>query len=271
VMLERWKEILEGTRIMQKILGVKRVFVGVEQNKPDAIQLMRVKLAEIVNKAAAKNGARMEVVPLRIKYPQGAEKQLIKAVLNREVPSGGLPFDVGAVVQNVGTAFAVYEAVVKGKPLIERVLTVSGDAVREPKNLLVRIGTTFSAVIEHCGGLLADEGFKVIMGGPMMGLAQYTREAPVIKGTSGILVIRKVAVRDKGDYCIKCGRCVEACPVYLMPYRIGDFAEKDDFAMADKNGVKDCIECGACAYVCETRRPLVQLVKYAKLNLRAKK
>jgi electron transport complex protein RnfC len=273
MMMERWKEIIGGMRIILKVLGVSKAYVGIELNKPDAIQLMRAKLAEIAGAAgaAAKNGARIEVVPLKIKYPQGAEKQLIKAILNREVPSGGLPFDVGVVVQNVGTAFAVYEAVVKGKPLIERVLTVSGDAVKEPKNVLVRIGTTFSAVIEYCGGLGADGDRKVIMGGPMMGLAQYTLEAPVIKGTSGILVIKKAVSREKGDYCIKCGRCVDVCPVYLMPYRIGDYAEKDNFAMADNYGVKDCIECGCCGYVCETGRPLVQLFKYAKINLRAKK
>jgi electron transport complex protein RnfC len=273
MMMERWKEIIGGMKIILKVLGVTRVYIGIELNKPDAIKLMREKLAESANAAGigSRNGAKVEVVPLRIKYPQGAEKQLIKAILNREVPSGGLPFDVGVVVQNVGTAFAVYEAVVKGKPLIERVLTVSGDAVKEPKNVLVRIGTTFSEVIEHCGGLAAEGEYKVIMGGPMMGLAQYTLETPVIKGTSGILAIRKPAAREKGEYCIKCGRCVEVCPVYLMPYRIGDYAEKDNFAMTDNYGVKDCIECGCCAYVCETGRPLVQLFKYAKLNLRAKK
>jgi electron transport complex protein RnfC len=272
MMMERWMEIIGGMRIILKVLGVKKAFVGIELNKPDAIALMREKLAEITRTSgSSKNGARIEVAPLRIKYPQGAEKQLIKAIVNREVPSGGLPFDVGVVVQNVGTAFAVYEAVVKGKPLIERLITVSGDAVKEQKNVLVRIGTPFSAVIEHCGGLATDGDYKVIMGGPMMGLAQYTLEAPVIKGTSGILVVRKTVSRTKGDYCIKCGRCVEVCPAYLMPYRIGDFAERDDFAAADKNGVKDCIECGCCAYVCETGRPLVQLFKYAKINLRAKK
>jgi electron transport complex protein RnfC len=213
----------------------------------------------------------MGVVPLKIKYPQGAEKQLIKAILNREVPSGGLPFDVGVVVQNVGTAYAIYEMVVKGKPLIERVVTVSGDAVKEPKNVLARIGTPFSRVIEFCGGMCGGEGVKVIMGGPLMGLAQYSLEVPVIKGTSGILVVKKRREREKGDYCIKCGRCVEACPIGLMPYKITDYAEKDNFAMADVYGVRDCIECGACAYVCETRRPIVQRVKDTQLNLRSKK
>jgi len=282
-MLERWKEIIEGTKIILKVLGIERAFIGIEQNKPDAIKLFRAKLDDSGAPAPGKpftsdrgargfsNGARMGVVPLKIKYPQGAEKQLIKAILNREVPSGGLPFDVGVVVQNVGTAYAIYEAVVKGKPLIERVVTVSGDAVKEPKNVLARIGTPFSQVIEFCGGMSGEEGVKVIMGGPLMGLAQYSLEVPVIKGTSGILVVKKRREREKGDYCIKCGRCVEACPIGLMPYKITDYAEKDNFAMADDYGVRDCIECGACAYVCETRRPIVQLVKYAKLNLRSKK
>ena len=282
-MLERWKEIIEGTKIILKVLGIERAFIGIEQNKPDAIRLFKAKLDDSGALAPGKpfasgrgargssNGARMGVVPLKIKYPQGAEKQLIKAILNREVPSGGLPFDVGVVVHNVGTAYAVYEMVVKGKPLIERVVTVSGDAVKEPKNVLVRIGTPFSQVIEFCGGMPEGERVKVIMGGPLMGLAQYSLEVPVIKGTSGILVVKKRREREKGDYCIKCGRCVEACPIGLMPYKITDYAEKDNFAMADNYGVRDCIECGACAYVCETRRPIVQLIKYTKLNLRSKK
>jgi electron transport complex protein RnfC len=211
-----------------------------------------------------------------VKYPQGAEKQLIKAILNREVPSGGLPFDVGVIVQNVGTAFAVYEAVARGKPLVERVLTVSGDGVKERKNLLVRIGTPFSEVIAFCGGLGpgADGGDgdrRVIMGGPMMGLAQYTLDVPVVKGTSGILALAKGARGEKPTVCIKCGRCVEICPMYLMPNRISDYAEIEKFELCDEYGVKDCMECGACAYICDVRRPMVHLVKYAKLNLAKKK
>jgi electron transport complex protein RnfC len=260
LMLERGEEILAGARLLSSVLGVRRVIVGIEANKPDAIR----HLAELAG------GAGIEVAGLKVKYPQGAEKQLIKALLNREVPSGGLPFDVGVVVQNVGTALAVYEAVARGKPLIERVLTVSGDGVSEPRNLLVRIGTSFARVLEACGGIQPDGETKVIMGGPMMGIAQYSLEVPVIKGTSGILVFRRGRL-DKETPCIKCGRCVEVCPMMLMPVRIADYAEKDNFAMCAEYGVKDCIECGACAYVCDTKRPIVHWVKYAKWNLARKK
>ena len=260
LMLERGGEILEGARIVMKVLGVRRAFLGIEANKLDAIRHMQ--------KLAA--GAGVEVVGLKVKYPQGAEKQLIKAVLGREVPSGGLPFDVGVVVQNVGTVLAVLEAVTRGRPLIERVLTVSGDGVGEPKNLQVRIGTSFAAVLEACGGVHLDGQSKVMMGGPMMGIAQYSLEVPVIKGTSGILVFRQ-GRQEKETPCIKCGRCVEVCPMGLMPVRIADYAEKDNFAMCVEYGVKDCIECGACAFVCDTKRPIVHWVKYAKWNLARKK
>ena len=243
-----------------KVLGVRRAFLGIEANKPDAIRRMRELGA----------GTGVEVVGLKVKYPQGAEKQLIKAVLGREVPSGGLPFDVGVVVQNVGTVLAVLEAVTRGKPLIERVLTVAGDGVGEPKNLQVRIGTSFAAVLEACGGVHLDGEAKVMMGGPMMGIAQYNLEVPVIKGTSGILVFRRGRL-EKETPCIKCGRCVEVCPMGLMPVRIADYAEKDNFAECEDYGVKDCIECGACAFVCDTKRPIVHWVKYAKWNLARKK
>jgi electron transport complex protein RnfC len=250
LMLERGEEILAGARVLQKVLGVKRVIVGIEANKMDAIRTL----------SGLAGGSGIEIARLKVKYPQGAEKQLIKALLNREVPSGGLPFDVGVVVQNVGTALAVYEAVARGKPLIERVLTVGGDGVKEPRNLLVRIGTSFARVLEACGGIEADGETKVIMGGPMMGIAQYSLEVPVVKGTSGILVFRRGHL-EKETPCIKCGRCVEVCPMGLMPVRIADYAEKDNFTMCAEYGVKDCIECGACAYVCDTKRPIVHWVK----------
>jgi electron transport complex protein RnfC len=260
LMLERGGEILEGARIVMKVLGVHRAFLGIEANKLDAIRHMQELAA----------GTEVRVVGLKVKYPQGAEKQLIKAVLGREVPSGGLPFDVGVVVQNVGTLLAVLEAVVLGRPLIERVLTVSGDGVGEPKNLQVRIGTSFAAVLEACGGAQLDGEGKVLMGGPMMGIAQYSLQVPVIKGTSGILAFRR-GRQEKETPCIKCGRCVEVCPMGLMPVRIADYAEKDNFAACLEYGVKDCIECGACAYVCDTKRPIVHWVKYAKWNLARKK
>ena len=258
LMVERGADILEGARILMKVLGIQRAYLGIEGNKPDAIRLM--------TDLCRKGSLPVEVVPLKVKYPQGAEKQLIKSILNREVPSGGLPIDVGAVVQNVGTALAVYEAVALSKPLIERVLTVSGDGVKEARNLRVRIGTLFSEVLAACG-TVAGADVKVLMGGPMMGLAQYTTDVPVVKGTSGILVLSKGAHQEKDTTCIKCGRCVEICPMGLMPNRIADYAEKDNFAMTEKFDVRDCIECGACGYICDAKRPMVHLIKYAKLNL----
>lgn len=268
LMIEKAEGIIEGARIILKVLGLTKGFIGIEANKPDAIAHLGERCRSL--------GAPIEVVPLKVKYPQGAEKQLIKAILNREVPSGGLPFDVGVIVQNVGTAFAVFEAVSRGKPLIERVLTVTGDGVKERKNLLVRIGTPFSEVLTFCGGITSEpDGSggdrRVIMGGPMMGLSQYTLDVPVVKGTSGILVMARGARGEKSTICIKCGRCVEICPMGLMPNRISDYSEIEKFEQCDEFGVKDCIECGACAYICDVRRPIVHLVKYAKLNLAKKK
>lgn len=268
LMLERSLGILEGVKILLKVLGVHRVYIGIEKNKPDAIKIMQEHTAN----RSLWNGAMVEVMPLKVKYPQGAEKQLIKAVVRKEVPSGGLPFHVGVVVQNVGTAFAIYEAVVKGKPLIERIVTVSGNRIREPKNLAVRIGTSFAGVIEHAGGIVPNgHPVKIIMGGPMMGIAQYTLDVPVIKGTSGILVVEEAKLKKRLP-CVKCGACVEICPMNLMPNRIADFSERDNFAECDAYHVRDCMECGACAYICISNRHIVHLIKYAKLNLsKAKK
>lgn len=263
LMLESSQDIVEGVRIIARVLGATRIYIGIENNKPDAIAVMQRHAAD----AALWSGIAVEVVPLKVKYPQGAEKQLIRAVTGRVVPSGGLPFQVGVVVQNVGTAAAVYEAVVKGKPLIERILTVGGEGVKEPRNLRVRIGTPFSQVIEYAGGMVqTDLPVKVIMGGPMMGIAQYTLDVPVIKGTSGILVLpqREAA---KSLPCVKCGACVEICPMNLMPNRIATFSERRDFAECEAQHVRDCVECGACTYTCISRRPIVHLVKFAKINL----
>ncbi len=263
LMVERPLDVLEGLKIILKVMGVKQAYLAIEKNKPDAIAIMQQQLAN----AAGWNGVTVEVVPLTVKYPQGAEKQLIKSITGKEVPSGGLPFDVGVVVQNVGTAVAIYEAVVKEKPLIERIVTVTGDGVNDPKNLLVRIGTPFAAVIDYAGGLAPHKyPLKTLMGGPMMGLAQYTLDVPVIKGTSGILVIAETSPK-KMRPCVKCGSCVEICPMNLMPNRLADFAERDNFAECDAYNVRDCIECGGCTYICTSARPIVHLVKYAKLNL----
>lgn len=268
LMVEQPLGVLDGVKILLKILGVRRAYIGIEKNKPDAIKIMR----EHVGDRSSWNGAAVEVVPLTVKYPQGSEKQLIKAIVHKEVPSGGLPFHVGVVVQNVGTAFAVYEAVAKGKPLIERIVTVSGNRIKEPRNLAVRIGTPFANVIEHAGGIVPGaRPVKITMGGPMMGIAQYTLDVPVIKGTSGILVLEEGRLKKRFP-CVKCGTCVEVCPMNLMPCRIAAFAERDSFAECDAYHVRDCMECGACAYACVSNRPIVHLIKYAKLNLiKAKK
>jgi electron transport complex protein RnfC len=264
LMLEQADAVIGGAQIFMKILGLSKAYLGIERNKPDAIAFLAERCRALK--------APVDVVPLTVKYPQGAEKQLIKAILNREVPSGGLPFDVGVVVQNVGTAAAAYDAVARGKPLIERVLTVTGDGVKEQRNLRVRIGTPFADVIAHCGGFASEDGErKIVMGGPMMGLAQYSLDVPVVKGTSGILVMTGQVRAGRETTCIKCGRCVAVCPVYLMPNRISDYAEIDKFDQCNEYGVRDCIECGACAYVCDVKRPMVHLVKYAKLNLAKKK
>lgn len=263
LMVEHTEELLEGVKILLKALGVKRGFIGIEKNKPDAIQLMQKSVAD----AARWNGATVEVVPLKVKYPQGAEKQLIRAITGREVPSGGLPFDVGVIVQNVGTAFAIYEAVVKGKPLLERAVTVGGPGVKEAKNLLVRIGTPFASVIAFAGGIVAQQHpLKTLMGGPMMGIAQYTLDVPVIKGTSGILVLEEVQPKKRRP-CVKCGSCVSICPMGLMPNRLAEFSGRDNFAECAAYHVTDCIECGGCTYTCPSGVPIVHLIKYAKLNL----
>jgi Na+-translocating ferredoxin:NAD+ oxidoreductase subunit C len=263
LMLEQASDIMEGIRVLRKVLGVSRVVLAIERNKPDAIARM--------TEACRASGEPVTVASLAVKYPQGAEKQLIKALTGREVPSGGLPFDVGVIVQNVGTAAAVADAVVRGRPLVSRIVTVTGDGIRDPKNLRVRIGTPFSRVIEACGGFAAEGPMKLIMGGPLMGLAQYTAEVPVVKGTSGILALRHDPKDDRPSNCVHCGRCVQVCPMGLMPSRIAEYASLDKFSLAEQFGVRDCIECGACVYSCGSRRPLVHLIKYAKLNLAKKK
>ncbi|MCD5390918.1 electron transport complex subunit RsxC [candidate division NPL-UPA2 bacterium] len=260
LMVERPKEILEGFRILMAALSVKNGYIGIEDNKREAISAMGREL----------NGEPdIQMKVLKTKYPQGGEKQLIKAILRKEVPSGGLPFDVGVLVSNVGTAFSCWEAVVSGKPLVERVITVTGPGVKEPKNLRVRIGTRVSDLIEACGGFNGKPG-KIIMGGPMMGLTQFTDEVPVIKGTSGILVQTDV-LWDEEIACIRCGKCIQSCPLYLMPTMISLYSKRGRLEEAKDYGALDCIECGACGYTCPARIPLVQWIKYAKRELAKKK
>jgi Na+-translocating ferredoxin:NAD+ oxidoreductase subunit C len=255
VMLEQTERIVTGMKIAMKILGVNKGYVGIEENKPDSIEVMR--------KACA--GSSIEVVPLKTKYPQGAEKTLIKVTLDREVPSGGLPMDVGVVVQNVGTLVAIADAVEKGIPLIERVATVTGGAIAEPKNILVRVGSTFAQAVALCGGF-KEQPVKVIMGGPMMGMAQRTLDVPVIKGTSGILALSAADVNIGPEQpCIRCGRCVEACPMGLVPSMLSILGERNVFAVAkEEYNLLDCVECGSCVYVCPAKRNIVHYIKLSK-------
>lgn len=252
LMLETPDEILKGMAIIMKVLGVKKGYVGIESNKPDAIESMQ--------KAVSKYG--FEIVTVKTKYPQGAEKMLIKAIKKRKVPTGGLPMDVGVVVQNVGTAAAVANAVSYEKPLTQRIVTVTGNGIKEPKNLLVTIGTRFSDVIEYCGGLV-DETAQVFMGGPMMGIAQYDLSVPVIKATSGIVCTTDYK-QVEPIACIGCGSCVKACPMFLMPTRLAHLSLMRHWSNADKMGIMNCIECGSCAYVCPSSIPLVQWIRVGK-------
>jgi electron transport complex protein RnfC len=258
LMLEQPAEIVEGTTIMAGVLGVKNVIVVIEDNKPDALKAMTA--------AAASTGFRVR--KLRTKYPQGAEKQLIKACLKREVPSGGLPMDVGCVVQNVGTALAVRDALRFSRPLYERVTTVTGPGIREPKNLRVRIGTPVKNLIEFCGGYSAEVG-KLIMGGPMMGIAVSSDDVPVVKGTSGVLVLDRGATLFEEHDCFRCGRCIQVCPMGLAPLRLNNLIRRGRLEDARTEHVKDCIECGCCAYACPARIRLVHQFKYAKSEIAA--
>lgn len=256
LMIERPQDVVEGLKVLMRILGVNKGFIGIENNKPDAIEAM---------KRAASEEPNIQVCALEVKYPQGAEKMLIKAVTGREVPPRGLPMDVGVVVHNIGTAIAIYEAARFGKPLIERVVTVTGEGIKEPANLLVKIGTLVSNIIEECGGFKSDVA-KVISGGPMMGFALYCLDVPVTKGTSGILVLPEEGVVHAEDFgpCIRCGRCIDICPMGLMPSMLSVLSEKGFYEETKEYNLFDCFECGSCTYVCPSKRPIVQLIRLAK-------
>lgn len=257
VMLEQGEKLLVGARILAKAIGVDKIYIGIENNKPDAI-------AHLERLAGAY--LEIEIVPLQMRYPQGGEKQLIAAVTGREVPSGCLPIDVGAVVQNVGTALAVYEAVAKNKPLVERVVTVTGPKLKAPKNLLVRIGTPMSALIEYCGGM--DGVGKVIAGGPMMGRAVSNVEAPVTKGTSGILLMpTEESLRQREGDCIRCAKCVESCPMGLEPYLLSTLTQRHDYESLEEHWIADCIECGCCTFSCPSYLPLLDWVRIGKAEV----
>ncbi len=282
ILVEMTDQLVEGAKLIRRVVNAPKIYFGVEANKPDGIKALNDKIAA---------DPTMEIVTLDVKYPQGAEKQLIKATMDREVPPGKLPFDVGVVVQNVATAVAVYEACRFQKPLIERVLTVSGNGVARPGNILVKMGTQIGHVIEQCGGFKGDsieEGKldtsevrypvfapphlvgKIIMGGPMTGWAQSRLDVPVVKGTSGILIFTpKMVVKSEHMACVRCAKCVEHCPMYLYPNYIGVYAETGRFAKSAEWGALDCYECGICVYVCPSNRPIVKFVRETKKQIAA--
>ena len=255
LMLEKTEQVIVGVSIMMKALNVKTAIIGIEANKPDAIALMTEK---------AKKFPGIVVQGLKVRYPQGAEKQLIKAVTGREVPSGKLPLDVGCVVDNVGTAFAIYEAVQKNKPLFERVVTVTGKSVKKPSNVLARIGVSAADLIAVAGGL-PESAAKIISGGPMMGKTISTLDVPVTKGTSGLLIVDKnESIRAEYGNCIRCGRCVNVCPMGLEPYLLEKQSSAGRIDDAEFDCIADCVECGCCTYTCPANRPLLDWIRQGK-------
>ncbi|MBI4982206.1 MAG: electron transport complex subunit RsxC [Candidatus Omnitrophica bacterium] len=256
LMIEKAKEIIAGIKLVAKCVGAKNVYIAIEDNKPEAIKQFQ----SICDK-------RYAISILKSQYPQGGEKQLIKNVLRKEVPRGKLPFDIAVVVQNVATIYAIYEALYLAKPLYERTVTVTGSCIDNPKNLLVPIGTPIKELINYCGPITTKPA-KIIIGGPMMGLAQFTDEVPVIKSTGGVLLFSEKEARVlEEEFCIRCGACVRECPAGLMPCLINLSSEKSLWQQAKDYGVADCIECGICNYVCPAKRRLVQTVKRAKLEI----
>ncbi len=258
LMLEHTDEVLIGVEVLRRALQVERAVIGIELNKPDAIEIMS---------KHAERFPHIEVYGLKVQYPQGAEKQLIKAILDREVPGGKLPLDVGCVVNNVGTALAAYHEIQKNRPLIDRVVTVTGSSLSKRGNFQVRIGTPFSHAIEAAGGMPGDVA-KVIAGGPMMGKAVPDLNVSVTKGTSGILLLNKrEAQREETVACIRCSKCVSACPIGLEPYLLEKLARMEYWEQSDEHDVLDCIECGSCSYICPSNRPLLDYIKLGKVKV----
>ena len=255
MMLEKSNEIVLGLKIILQMFPGVKGYIGIENNKPDAIEAM---------KKASENLSNVEVTPLKTKYPQGAEKQLIYAITGREVPSGKLPADVGCIVQNVDTIFEIYNAVVNGKPLIERVLTVTGEAIKEPLNLRVKFGTSIQEVVDAAGGFKEDP-VKVISGGPLMGTTLSSLDTPVMKGTSGVLCLTKAQAKlEEESNCIRCGKCVDACPMFLNPTKLNSLVLRSEYEYFEKYHGMDCIECACCSYVCPAKRHLTQTCREGK-------
>ncbi len=258
LMLEKGEEILVGVSILMKALDVNRAVVGIENNKKDAI-------AHLTGLAKSYKG--IEIAPLKVRYPQGGEKQLIDAIIRRQVPSGKIPIEVGAVVQNVGTTFAVYEAVQKNKPMIERVLTVTGKNAPNPGNYLVRLGVYLSTVVDTAGGVPEGTG-KIVGGGPMMGRSLMNLNVPMAKGSSGVLFIKEEeSIRKPIKNCIRCTKCVSVCPMGLEPFLLMTQSERNMWPEMETNRVMDCIECGSCSYTCPSNRPLLDYIRYGKTTV----
>lgn len=259
VMLEKPHEIMVGTKILMKTLGVDRAIIAIENNKRDAVELLST---------IARDFSGISVEALKVQYPQGGEKQLIEALLGREVPSGGLPYDVGAVVHNVGTTYSIYLAVQKNQPLIQRVVTVTGKSIQKPSNFLVRIGTPVIDLIAAAGGIPEDTG-KVISGGPMMGKALADLKVPIAKATSGILVIPEAESRRSEVYqCLRCGKCIEACPMGLEPLHLMLLAKGKNNDKTKEENILDCMECGSCSFVCPSNRPILDYIRFGKARLK---
>lgn len=262
LMLEQSEKIVEGLKIVLHMFPKAKGYIGIENNKLNAIKVMQKSVKDIPN---------IEVKVLKTKYPQGAEKQLIAAITKREVPSGKLPADVGCIVQNVDTIYEIYKAVVLGVPLTSRVVTVTGEAVKEPKNLRVKLGTSISELLEACNGF-KENPVKVISGGPMMGMTISSLDIPVIKGTSGILCLTaKQAVLPESSGCIRCGKCVEACPMNLLPFKLDSLSKRHEYESFEKEHGLDCIECGCCTFVCPAKRHLIQSIRTTKRTVIANK
>lgn len=258
LMLEKGAEILVGIELLKRVLHVNRVYVGIENNKPDALEHLQL---------LASDHDGIMVCPLKVKYPQGGEKQLIQALIGREVPSGGLPVDVGSVAFNVGTVFAVYEAVQKNKPLVDRIVTVTGKNLKQPANFRTRIGTPVSDLVEALGGMPERTG-KIISGGPMMGKAFANSEIPIVKGTSGIVMLpEEESVRRAIQPCIRCAKCISVCPMGLEPYLLMPLSQQQQFDRLEYEHIMDCIECGCCSYSCPSSRPLLDFIRLGKSNV----
>ena len=264
LMLEFPEKVVEGAKILLKILGVKRGIIGIELNKPDAINAM----TKAMQQTAASDDDALAVQGMEVKYPQGSEKQLIYSLTRRSVPGGGLPFDVGVVVQNISTTLAVFEAATMNKPLYEKVVTISGRGINRQANLKVKVGTVLSDIVDYLGGTTQDL-MKIVSGGPMMGFAISTLDAPIVKTSSGVLFLSSKET-DVGMHgpCIHCGWCMEACPMGLQPKEVGIYVEAGKGHLTERFGVMECFECGCCAYVCPAKRPLVQFARLAKIAIK---